>query len=1284
MILGKLFQYKIKKSIKTVLLLGLFLFSTTLFGAAEWQINRENLKAQKWVYLPTISHDNTHYIAVLTEAKNSNDSPELRVYKLSEEDGLLSAHWRYSLDKSQRAAGADFCISDLDDDGNPELALIYDINIEKDPEWLHIFEWDGENFSKKPVSSSRLLLDQSVRNRPGQIIFGHFENGKDKQLAILFRGSQRRVYTLSMEGDLNTAIWRKDKEFVSARFLEGNSELKILPFHLEKDGPSQLMFYTSKNAGTEFSLISLDKKGTSRELAFLQADEATAGNAIAVSEPRNTAKAEEGRIFFSTDRKVLAMLSYGNKKGLNLQGLKIDDDFAPESIIDYFKRSSKEFLLLAYNNTPLFNVFKYSGEQWALKENTRSRFSGKRLYGTTLNDGSRDRAFMVTSSPKKYYLELIDLNLKDADITQDTPETDQESLQIDELLLPGVENADSPLPIADTKTLTEELTYKITQYDYVFYVGDTFGQNVELGSIDPGNLQIKWDAPEGAIFNIKTGDINWTILEEQLDQQIFDLKIINKNDSSAYYWNIYINDIPQILNTQSSFIISIHQPFSLQLDMLDRNEDAELTYVLKDLAGGRISNNGLIEWNPGENDLDINIFSVLISDGFTVVEEKFMVYVNDPVRIISRPKSHILKVNTPWQYNLSSEDHNEEFLFQLSFSSKKILEDKQKQIEKFMFSEKVSVETEDKEKVYLDVRQNVKQIQIFNNKCFITLYQYDENIKFSEYLSGIFDLEYKLIPKYAVKQIKRLHYKLTESPARVELKNWGQVNWTPGLEELNSHIIEIEASDVISSDHQFLNLYVNSPPKITSPARAVVLNPGQVLTYKCQVEDLNTDARISFRLSDDSPPARLDQDGQLVWKVKKGQYDYDQLRIIASDDYDEAEILLMMYINDPVKIIPFDPLPAQVEKLWKQDLRYQDRNKSTLYRIVVEDPAVFANINERMSLFMSRQKVPVLHPVSNNGAAHEIDVRPAVKKLFSYGLNLFIEKDPNYTGSADLSDIFAGILERNTDYIPRHKKFHDKNVKFRSLSMPKGMELTENGKLRWQPTNTQIDTFNVILEASDAMSTDTLRFKLFSNSLPSVVSTPPENVHIGDEWIYPINVQNLNKNQAYEISLVESPENLVLKNSTLYWKPKISQKGSNTISFIVSDGHQNTAQTFNVFANAAPVIHSKPVIVGLTGFDYSYQIEAEDPNGDEIRFKAVDIPKWASLDEKTGLVKWEPRSGERGINRFVIEVQDSRNKITQHSFDVQVYEDPAAKKFSLAVFPIMLTVVGVILMAALL
>ncbi|MCK5520689.1 MAG: hypothetical protein KAI81_06225, partial [Candidatus Marinimicrobia bacterium] len=332
----------------------------------------------------------------------------------------------------------------------------------------------------------------------------------------------------------------------------------------------------------------------------------------------------------------------------------------------------------------------------------------------------------------------------------------------------------------------------------------------------------------------------------------------------------------------------------------------------------------------------------------------------------------------------------------------------------------------------------------------------------------------------------------------------------------------------------------------------------------------------------------------------------------------------------------------------------------------------------------SRQKVPVLHPVSNNGAAHEIDVRPAVKKLFSYGLNLFIEKDPNYTGSADLSDIFAGILERNTDYIPRHKKFHDKNVKFRSLSMPKGMELTENGKLRWQPTNTQIDTFNVILEASDAMSTDTLRFKLFSNSLPSVVSTPPENVHIGDEWIYPINVQNLNKNQAYEISLVESPENLVLKNSTLYWKPKISQKGSNTISFIVSDGHQNTAQTFNVFANAAPVIHSKPVIVGLTGFDYSYQIEAEDPNGDEIRFKAVDIPKWASLDEKTGLVKWEPRSGERGINRFVIEVQDSRNKITQHSFDVQVYEDPAAKKFSLAVFPIMLTVVGVILMAALL
>ncbi len=1277
--------------------LTISLCGPTAQAATEWQLESGNFSMTKWAYLPRISSEKTHYIVTLRASLRDGGPQALTVYALHEDGTRIETLWNYSAQEGTRTVISDFCISDLDADGRPEISAIFNIDGDKQPTWLRLFEWNGKTFSTNPVSSSNIIVDSRSQDRPGQIFFDTFENGKSAQLAILFRGSQRRAYTLSYEGSLEGAVWRTDKEFVSPKFTSGNSILFCQPIRLPQGRSSQIMFYAEDNATTLFSLMALDRSGKSQELASLLAEGKTGGVPTMVSRTSEFGPAQD-RLFFSTDRKSLAMIAYTQKSGLQLEALDIQSDFAPESIIQYIPTAQDTFLLLGYNNTFAYTVYRLADNTWNLWENGRTQSSGTRLYGTAFSNESGDHLLTATASRNRIFLEVGDLRLtetapeKPAENTADAVKIDSD---LDTLAVLDKKEADiiptapqteaeaAAIP-APAPTLMQDLKYKVSQYDYVFTPADTFRQNVNVGQMDPGNMQIDWKAPEGATFNIKTGDITWDIREDQLNQQIFDLKIGNKGDTSAYYWNIYINDVPRLLNKEKEFTISLHQPFSLQLQVQDRNTDPEQHFVLKDLAGATISDSGLIEWIPDENQLDVNIFSVLISDGFSVTEEKFMVYVNDPVRIVSRPSTLVLRVNQPWQYQLQVEDRNEPELFQISFTSEAVLTPFIEKIKKFLVADKISVEQEGRKRSYIDVRSNVKSIQIYDNKLYLTLARNNADIKFSEYLSGILDIDYKYIPRYAVRQLKQTQFDMSQTVAGMEINSSGAVTWKPTADDLNYQSVTLRVSDVLSEDTQTLKLYVNSPPRITSPSKAVVLNPGQLLSYKCQVEDLNENPKISYRLSKDSPPAELDYTGQLVWRVKPGQYDYSQLRIIVSDGYDEDEVLLMMYVNDPVKIVPFQPLSAEVEKVWKQDVKVQDRNKSTLYRIVVEDQSVFSNIRAQMALFLSRQAVPVTHPESADGKGREIDVRPAVKALFSYGPILFVEKDPDYSGDADLSDIFAGILERDYNHLPRHKKFHDKNIKFRGLSMPNGMTISDEGSMTWVPTDTQIDTFRIVIEASDAMSADTLSFNLFSNSPPTIVSTAPSLVNIGDSWTYPIEVHDLNKNQAYHINIVDAPDGVILKKSTLIWKPTDRQKGDNTISFIVSDGHQNTAQTFNVYANSAPEILSKPVIVALTGFDYSYQINADDPNGDELRYTAVDIPRYANLDTKTGLVTWQPRSSERGINRFVIDITDSHNKTVRHAYDVQVYEDPAAKKFSLAVFPVMVTVVGVILMAALL
>jgi len=124
-------------------------------------------------------------------------------------------------------------------------------------------------------------------------------------------------------------------------------------------------------------------------------------------------------------------------------------------------------------------------------------------------------------------------------------------------------------------------------------------------------------------------------------------------------------------------------------------------------------------------------------------------------------------------------------------------------------------------------------------------------------------------------------------------------------------------------------------------------------------------------------------------------------------------------------------------------------------------------------------------------------------------------------------------------------------------------------------------------------------------------------------------------------------------------------------------------QKGRVFVNVKPKILSVPKPVALTNLKYEYQLEAEDPNGDAMTYKVIRLPKYASFDPESGLLTWNPRKVQKGVNDVVLEVVDSHGWSTMQEFQVHVFHNPATKRLSFIRDTIsLLALVGVIYLVA--
>ncbi len=188
------------------------------------------------------------------------------------------------------------------------------------------------------------------------------------------------------------------------------------------------------------------------------------------------------------------------------------------------------------------------------------------------------------------------------------------------------------------------------------------------------------------------------------------------------------------------------------------------------------------------------------------------------------------------------------------------------------------------------------------------------------------------------------------------------------------------------------------------------------------------------------------------------------------------------------------------------------------------------------------------------------------------------------------------------------------------------------------------------LSGAEDVETHALSVAAPDNYAPEITSTPVTSVLAGDAYYYAVTATD-EDGDALTYTLSNAPDGMTIDSGTgeVEWSPVFDQVGQHPVEVTVVDARNaSTHQTFSVevtdpnAGNAPPTITSVPSGVAVAGNVFTYQVEATDPDGDDLSYRLERAIPAMTLDD-AGLFEWLPEASQEG-ETFVVDiiVEDGR------------------------------------------
>ncbi|WP_253852319.1 Ig-like domain-containing protein [Microcystis aeruginosa] len=268
---------------------------------------------------------------------------------------------------------------------------------------------------------------------------------------------------------------------------------------------------------------------------------------------------------------------------------------------------------------------------------------------------------------------------------------------------------------------------------------------------------------------------------------------------------------------------------------------------------------------------------------------------------------------------------------------------------------------------------------------------------------------------------------------------------------------------------------------------------------------------------------------------------------------------------------------------------------------------------------------------------------------------------PEFTTNPELEIIVGNDYSYDANAVDT-----DNDTLFYSLSLaPDGLTIDNNtGVLSWQsPT---IGNYNISISVEDGKGgrdTQTYNLGVVTNVIdsqpnrpPVFVSNPVVSGNLNNEYRYDADATDAdNDNLTY--SVINAPNGLVINQNTgvVTFTPTVS--GEIEITLQVDDGKGGIAtQVYTLLVleeetdNYAPVIISEPILKASTSQNYVYDVNAIDPDEDNLTYSLVNAPQGMSIDNLTGEILWNTAGKTVGNYDISVKVTDNRGGVDTQEF----------------------------------
>ena len=504
----------------------------------------------------------------------------------------------------------------------------------------------------------------------------------------------------------------------------------------------------------------------------------------------------------------------------------------------------------------------------------------------------------------------------------------------------------------------------------------------------------------------------------------------------------------------------------------------------------------------------------------------------------------------------------------------------------------------------------------------------------------------------------------------------GFIRWTPGLDEIGTQSVLLRVRDGNGGfDLQFFQVEVvepNSAPVITSTPPTGPAGVGLPFVYDVNSVDAQEDA-VTYSLS--AAPEGLAIDaatGLIQWTPTADQVGVHTVTIVALDERglsSEQTFELTVELN-PENVAPVFLSEAPTEVRLGDNYLYRvntfDQNGDPTTLTLVEGPDGLTLDSDGLIVWqptpnqVGDQTVRLLLEDGRGGeATQEFTIEVTTQPV---NFPPEITSIPLTAAIAGESYIFqVTAVDRNNDTL------------FWTLeNAPNGLTIDpETGLINWEPGIDDIGVHDVTVQVIDtngafSQLTYSLRVRAV-NTPPVILTAPPTTGAVGSTYLYQVGAEDVDQDRL-TFSLVSGPEGLTIDPNTglVQWTPGAGQDGTVDVEIAVSDSLGATVnQAYSIVVadgqpNQLPVITSTPGFFATVNEVYTYQIVAEDPDGDAITYSLLSDQAGLTVDPTTGLLEWTPTAADLGTTLVEIVARDPAGGGSIQQFSLTVLETNSA------------------------